>query len=895
MRQRMSGRWRWAVLLAVLMAPAGGAAGWYAARPTWRAMATLQVQPMPDAVWAGDVSNDPAQMRQRVESLRQAAADAQRDVLRDDAVLRAALNGESAPTAWGGADERARPRTIEAYRQGLTLDVPAGGRGRVVLSYTHSDPNAAEAGARAAVAAVRDAFVQWQRPVAQQLERLGVRDLASRRQAAEARLAELERDAPLIDAAAAREAQRLDATARELADVELALTRAEAQAQARRDERARFAGRAVAAWQRGAAGALMRRLLGDASAATSTADTVDATPRTPVPGEASLPDAELDREGLDTLRGRQQRLIALRDRFAASVAAFHDRQAELERVRAAATQLAAQDVQARELEMRARSAIDLAVVDEPAVGEVPVDDPRPVWAGIGAVGGGLLGLCIVPLLTLLDTRMRRASAADSGDPAAPLYGSVPVVQAGRQSHESDELTALAIHEIRAMLRIRARQGGGQAFAITSPSRGAGKTSLTVGLAHSLAMSGTRTLLVDCDLVGRMAREEEGAAAGGGAQPQADGDGVGEAVDGEGLKRQPQSLDEVMLQMGYLDADDAGLVLFADEREVGLTGMLAGEPLERCVVESRVANLSLLPAVAVEGGHVGRMSGEFVRSLIEQARPGYDMILFDTGPIPGSVEGMLVASEADGVVVVASRGESQRKFDRTLSHLRLVGATLTGTVFNRAAGGDVMVERSGTRRDRKDRPKQDQATQARRANAGSGILAAAVASQAGAVAKPRPRQLTSGTGQTEGAVKSVVRAGTHQDAAKRKGDPDRPTLADVGDLARELADDVDDLNQAHRGSEAGAAGSASDGARPEGMRDAVERLQTSLDRLVAATVALRRGPRDPGEARSPMDMPLTSPGPYGTTPGDRISDAEQSSFEEALDRLARGATQRGRDI
>ena len=361
------------------------------------------------------------------------------------------------------------------------------------------------------------------------------------------------------------------------------------------------------------------------------------------------------------------------------------------------------------MELRARSAFDLAVVEEPSGGEVGrCTIRRAAWAGLGAAAGGLTGLLLVPLVTLFDTRMRRAAAADSGDPAAPLYGSVPVVQRGgrgrRRLEDSDELTALAIHEIRAMLRIRARQDGGQAFAITSPSRGAGKTSLTVGLAHSLAMSGTRTLLVDCDLVGRMARDEDRDGGGGvewgrcSSRERRGATGASGRKRGEGeLKREPQSLDEVMLQMGYLDADDAGLVLFADEREVGLTGLLAGEALERCVVESRVANLSLLPALAVEGGHVGRMSGEFVRSLIEQARPGYDMILFDTGPIPGSVEGMLVASEVDGVVVVASRGESQRKFDRTLSHLRLVGATLTGTVFNRAAGGDVMVERSGTRR------------------------------------------------------------------------------------------------------------------------------------------------------------------------------------------------------
>ena len=334
--QRMQGRWRWAVLLAVVLATAGGAAGWSLAQPTWRAGATLQVQPMADAVTdatatatATQTDADPATLRARVEMLRQEAADAQRDVLSDDAVLRAALTDPEHAAAWGGATER--PRTLEAYRRGLTLRVPEAGRGRVVLTYESGSRLSARAGVEAAGSAVREAFTRWQRPVAQRLATLGdPRDLAHRRRAAQARLADLEREAPLLDAAAEREAAELDAAARELADVELALTGAEAVEAVERGGVVR----GVAGGVVGAVEALQQgawSLVGGAQDANGP----DIAPEDP----PVAPDPDLD-----TLRVQRDRLLPLRDRLAKGVELFTQRRAELERVRAtAADELAARE------------------------------------------------------------------------------------------------------------------------------------------------------------------------------------------------------------------------------------------------------------------------------------------------------------------------------------------------------------------------------------------------------------------------------------------------------------------------------------------------------------------------------------------------------------------------
>jgi len=83
----------------------------------------------------------------------------------------------------------------------------------------------------------------------------------------------------------------------------------------------------------------------------------------------------------------------------------------------------------------------------------------------------------------------------------------------------------------------------------------------------------------------------------------------------------------------------------------------------------------------------------------------------------------VASQCDGVIVIVPQGEERRAMDRTMSYLKVVGANVLGTVFNRvapdddAAGLPEGVSRPGA------------------VPLGSGILAAAVFSDDEIIPKP----------------------------------------------------------------------------------------------------------------------------------------------------------------
>lgn len=397
--------------------------------------------------------------------------------------------------------------------------------------------------------------------------------------------------------------------------------------------------------------------------------------------------------------------------------------------------------------------------------------PRAMFLGqqrrnrtiLSALTGGVIGSGLIMLLGGIDQRIRRPDRCLLEQPTAPLFGTVPTISANSHDPADTDRTALSIHEIRGLLELRAQRDAAQAFAITSPSHGSGKTSLTVGLASSLALSGTRTLLVDCELAGRI---HESDPTGG--------------PDNNAVSSGAQSLDRVMIDMGYLSAVDTDQFLLTDSEGTGLVGALNGAALDQCVVPTKIANLFMVPALSAKAEHIGKLSSRFIRRLVDEARNEYDIILFDTGPIPGSVEAMFVATAADGVVLVVARGELQNQLERTLAHLRVIGANLIGTVFNRTEHRDLTVQLP-------DYPvtPTDPVTPPRRLPdtsrlAGSGIFAAVIETQAGPMVTAEKSGVPISAADAGDGLSELLRNPDNLTPPPASTIPQRPTLQDVLD-------------------------------------------------------------------------------------------------------------------
>ncbi|MDP9174823.1 MAG: AAA family ATPase [Planctomycetota bacterium] len=290
----------------------------------------------------------------------------------------------------------------------------------------------------------------------------------------------------------------------------------------------------------------------------------------------------------------------------------------------------------------------MTAVSLPAMATQPSTDKRRQVAVAGFLGGALLPVCVILLISLLDGRFRFSDETNTDLGGVPLLGILPNLPDLLTDPEQAATAAHCVHQIRTILQITGAATESTAFAITSGSPGDGKTSLALALGLSFAASGSRTLLIDADLVGC------------------------------GLTAR-------------LNVDQPHGVLEA----------MASRDILPYVRTTDVANLSILPVGQMMGGYTGTIAPAAVRRLVNEAKKNFDIVVIDTGPILGSIEASPVAVACDGVVLCVSRGQQQQLVHRAVAHLQSIGAKFAGAVFNRAQTHDF--ERSVSRMSMKPLP------------------------------------------------------------------------------------------------------------------------------------------------------------------------------------------------
>lgn len=357
---------------------------------------------------------------------------------------------------------------------------------------------------------------------------------------------------------------------------------------------------------------------------------------------------------------------------------------DVEQIEDRIAQLNLEDVQ--------RTKVYIADAQEPLE---PSRDRRKLAAVAGIMFGGGMGVGLVMLVGLFDRRLRSVEDATESFGTVPVLGVLPRLPKDLSDPEHAAMTSHAVHQVRSLLQIGPSAEGRRVFAVTSPGPGDGKTSLALALGVSFAASGAQTLLVDCDMFGgpdsltgrinTIIRRK-----------------IGQVLLREQLVTQQQvdqalrlaqesnrRLGETLIELGYLTQDDLDQALGLQEHApIGLLDALQGEQIEHCIADTGIDHLSVLPIGAANPGDVCKISPSLIGRLLDDARKLYDVVIVDTGPVPGSLEAAHVAAEADGVVMVVSRGEQRHMAARALAYLASVNARIAGLVFNRAEAHDI---------------------------------------------------------------------------------------------------------------------------------------------------------------------------------------------------------------
>jgi capsular exopolysaccharide synthesis family protein len=283
---------------------------------------------------------------------------------------------------------------------------------------------------------------------------------------------------------------------------------------------------------------------------------------------------------------------------------------------------------------------DSYVVSRARVPGAP-SSPNPLVFGALAIVGGLgVAAMLVLLLQLLERGIESSDAIERSL-ALPMLAAIPdarTLSGYRKSGLPAPPAELplkrpqsAFAEAFRSLRTSIQYAGGgsvRVVAITSAVPGEGKTTIVLGLARAAAMSGARVLLIDCDARRRALTRE-----------------------------------------------------FADRVQIGLDEVLSGKaPFERALLADGLSSAALLPQ-RLDATDIGLADSAKLAELIEAVRGHYDLVLLDTPPLLAVDEARVLASVADGVVLLVRwRKTAVKAAEVALRQLYDVHANVIGAVL-----------------------------------------------------------------------------------------------------------------------------------------------------------------------------------------------------------------------
>jgi capsular exopolysaccharide synthesis family protein len=192
--------------------------------------------------------------------------------------------------------------------------------------------------------------------------------------------------------------------------------------------------------------------------------------------------------------------------------------------------------------------------------------------------------------------------------------------------------------------------------VTSAAPGEGKTMTAANLAVTFAYDGLRVLLIDCDV--RRPRQHS-------------------------LFQVPRAPGLMELLMPS-NLDGAQSLTF----NPGLGRTESGRPITDVIRPTNVKGLSLLTCGALPTNASHLLSGVRMRALLQELAKSFDLVILDTPPVLATADAGILASIADGVLLVVRAGQTDRVAAKRAHHqLVNVGARIVGTVLN-DPGGEV---------------------------------------------------------------------------------------------------------------------------------------------------------------------------------------------------------------
>ncbi len=188
----------------------------------------------------------------------------------------------------------------------------------------------------------------------------------------------------------------------------------------------------------------------------------------------------------------------------------------------------------------------------------------------------------------------------------------------------------AYKELRTNIMFSLPGGGCKKILLTSSVASEGKSTTNMNLAITVAETGAKVVLVDCDM------------------------------------RRPNVAR-----------------LLGEKGDIGLSNVLVNDcTVKSAVHKTKYNNLDVLYAGKIPPNPAELLSSDKMKELVNTLSAEYDYIFFDTPPINLVTDAALISSLADGVVLVSRQFVTERKLLlQAVEKLKFVNAKIIGVVLN----------------------------------------------------------------------------------------------------------------------------------------------------------------------------------------------------------------------
>lgn len=269
----------------------------------------------------------------------------------------------------------------------------------------------------------------------------------------------------------------------------------------------------------------------------------------------------------------------------------------------------------------------------------------PFWYQFVAIGGFFGLACFSGLAYLLELADRSYRNPDeiSMDLGMPILGHVPLAVISRADRidEKVDSSIVTLHKnrapiseafrgIRTALFFSCQQSSVKVLQVTSPVPGDGKSTIAANIAVSIAQSGRRVCLVDCDF------------------------------------RRPRVAK-----------------IFGLESDIGFVQVIGGKvELQDAIQQTTIENLSALTCGRRPANPAELLSSELFGDLVSKLRLQFDFVIIDTPPMLAVSDPANVASHVDGVLLTIRLRRNLRPIaSRAAQMLHSINANMVGVVVN----------------------------------------------------------------------------------------------------------------------------------------------------------------------------------------------------------------------